>query len=85
MELRISWRLLPELDTVIYWYDNNVEKELVFSETASTTFTELKDPFIFSEDFAGFKLYHQVPFGQLKGVQSFAVHFNEVVPKDDSF
>ena len=85
MELRLSWRGQPELYTIIFFHDSEGEREVVVSDASSFTFTEADEPAIFSDLFEGFKLYHHVPYGALKGVQSFSVHVTEVVPEDALF
>ena len=81
MELSISWRKQPELDTIIFFYDNTFEREVVVGDASSFTFFEADEPAIFSASFTGFQLYNQVPYGVLQGVQSIAVHFTELVPE----
>ena len=83
MELRLSWRKQPELETIIFFHDNEHTREVVVTEASSFTFTESEEPAIFSTLFEGFQLYHQVPYGALKGVQSFSVHVAGVAPEDD--
>ena len=81
MEICLSWRKQPELDTIIIFYDNTCEREVVVTDASSFTFNETDEPVIFSASFEGFQIYHQVPYGALQGVQSFSVHFTEVVPE----
>ena len=58
---------------------------MVVTDASSFIFTETDEPAIFSASFEGFQIYHQVPYGALQGVQSFSVHFTEVVPEDNLF
>ena len=81
MELSISWRKQPELDTIIFFYDNTFEREVVVGDASTYTFTEADEPAICSTSFAGYQLYNQVPYGVLQGVQSISVHFTELVPE----
>ena len=68
MELCLSWRKQPELDTIIFFYDNTCEREVVVTDASSFTFNETDEPVIFSASFEGFQLYHQVAYGALQGV-----------------
>ena len=81
LELHLSWLSVSELEMVIVLHDGDIEREVEVTD-AFYIFTETDFPEVFTNDFDGsFQMFHRVPYGPLKGTESFSIEATERMSK----